>query len=118
MCHVIGLVAERAGAEREPWGTPHQLPPLAAADEAEAEEIRDQLFNGRHCRKLARKYGKLSVSVTFLTPEETLVNSPAVRRPEGWVLVVRVWTRDAAHAEIVRRAGAGQTLSYNVLKGA
>lgn len=115
MCAVIGKIAGRAGEGTEEWGTPHRMPVLDVT-EAEAEEIRDQLFNGRNCRKLARVHGQLSVSVTFLTGDEQLVNSPAFRRPEGYVLVVRVWQRAHAQAEIARRVEAGEKLTYNVLR--
>lgn len=116
MCHIVGMIAERAASGAEEWGTPHQMPALASHTEHEAEQIRDQLFLGRSCRKNKKHAGALSVSVTYLTPDGQLVNSPPARRDEGYVLVVRVWTRDAAYAEMSRRADAGVPFAYNPLK--
>lgn len=116
MCHIIGMIADRAAAGAEEWGTPHRMPPVTDGEDC-AAQVRRDLFLGRSCRKLASRHGPLSVSVHWLTPGGETVNRPAVRRPEGWVLVVRVWSRDQGNAEIVRRASAGEQLHYNVLKG-
>ena len=115
MCPVIGAIAERARAGDEPWGTMHDMPVLAV-DEERAEKIRDQLFGGRYCRKLATQHGALSVSVTYRTPTGELQTSPPVRLEGGYQLVVRVWTRSASKAEIARRADAGEPLAYNVMR--
>jgi hypothetical protein len=117
MCAVIQKIAERAASGTEDWGTPHRLPPLDTT-EAQAEEIRDQLFNGRNCRRVARAAGgPLSVSVTFLTPDGQLANSPAVRRPEGYILIVRVWQRGTSRLHIAARVENGERLPYNPLRG-
>ena len=118
MCPVIGHIAERARTGDEPWGTEHDLSLPGEVTEERAEEIRHQLFGGKRCRKLARTHGELSVSVTYRTPDGTLQNSPPVRLEAGYQLVVRVWTRRAANAEIERRVEAGEPLAFNVMRQA
>lgn len=116
MCHVVGLVAERAESGAEDWGTPHRMPPVTDGEDR-AEQVRRDLFVARSCPKLAKRHGPLSVSVQWLAADDSTVNRPTVRRPEGWVLVIRVWSRDQARAEIARRVGAGEQLHYNVMRG-
>jgi hypothetical protein len=115
MCPVIGAVAERARAGDEPWGTEHDMP-LLPVDEARADEIRHQLFGGKRCQRLARIHGALSVSVTYRRPDGGLQNSPPIRLEGGYQLVVRVWNRATAKAEIERRVEAGEPLSFNVMR--
>lgn len=117
MCPVIGHIAERARNGDEPWGTEHDIGPLSL-DEDRIEQIRHQLFGGKRCRKLARTHGELSVSVTYRTEAGELQNSPPVRLEAGYQLVVRVWTRRAANAEIERRVEAGEPLAFNVMRQA
>lgn len=117
MCPVIGAIATRARAGDEPWGTEHEMPPLPL-DEDAVTRIKNQLFLGRSCQKLAREHGALSVSVTYRTPDGQLQNSPPVRLEGGYVLVVRVWDRRTAKAEIERRVEQGQPLAYNVMRNA
>lgn len=118
MCPVIGTIAERARNGDEPWGTEHDLPILGGVDEARINEIKNQLFTGRSCTRLAREHGALSVSVTYRTPDGGLQNSPPVRLEGGYQLVVRVWSRAAAKAEIERRVSNGEALAYNVMRQA
>lgn len=115
MCDVIIAIADRADTGKEPWGTPHEMPAMQVT-EARAAEVRRQLFGGRNCKRARRLYGELSVSVTYLRPDGEMVNQPAVRLEQGYVLCVRVWSRDQAKREIARRVQAGEELSYNVLK--
>lgn len=116
MCAVVGAIAAAAGSGAEAWGTAHRMPALEGEASA-AEDIRDALFAARGCRALAGEHGKLSVSVKFVAPDDSERNKPPVRRPEGYVLVVRVWRRDQAQQEIARRVSAGEGLSYNVMRG-
>lgn len=110
MCKVIEAIAERAASGTEEWGTIHDMPPVG--DEVKAHALRNKLFNARNCGQLADKYGPLSVSVRYRHPDGQLRNQrvPAGR---GYVLVVAVYPRDMARAEITRRVGDGKKLAYN-----
>ena len=110
MCKVIEAIVKRAVSGAEPWGTVHDLPPVAAEDRAHA--FRNRLFNARNCGQLADRYGPLSVSVRYRHPDGELRNKRAPGG-RGYVLAVAVYPRDAARAEITRRVGDGQRLAYN-----
>jgi hypothetical protein len=112
-CPVVGAVADQVKAGTEKWGTPHALPPLPATEQA--ARIRQGLFRGRDCAQLKKKHGQLSVSVTYRGDDGELHNSP-VTCGGKYVLVVRVWSRNAAKQEIARRVKDGEPLHYNVLR--
>jgi hypothetical protein len=115
MCPVTSAIAEAARAGDEPWGTEHDMP-IMAVDADKAIEIRRKLFTAKDCKRLAAVHGALSVSVTWRTPEGGLQNSPPVRLEGGYQLVVRVWAKSIAKAEIQRRVEAGEPLAYNVMR--
>jgi hypothetical protein len=113
MCRVIEVIAGRATAGAEAWGTIHHMPPIG--DEQAASRARARLFNARNCPRLAIKYGQLSVSVHYTADDGTTSNE-RVAGEHGYVLAVRVYPRAMARSEIVRRVRAGQPLAYNARK--
>lgn len=113
-CPVVGAVAERVAAGAEDWGTPHNLPPLPATEDA--VRIRQGIFRGRDCAQLKKQHGELSVSVTYRGDDGELHNQPVLNNGK-YVLVVRVWSRDIAKKEITRRVASGEGLHYNVMRG-
>lgn len=110
MCTVIGLIAAKARDGAEEWGTLHQLPPLDSGPQA--RKIRNQLFDGRTCKKNTNVHGELSVSVKYLNPDGTHTDSSALT-DHGYVLVVRVWPKDTGRKEITRRVSRGESLAFN-----
>jgi hypothetical protein len=113
MCAVIDAIARRAASGAEPWGTPHHMPPLG--DESQAHRVRNRLFGGRSCPRLARVHGTLSVSVMYATDAGEYTNARTATG-KGFVLVVRVFTRDAGQQAITERVASGQQLAYNPRK--
>lgn len=110
MCRVIEIIAARVDDGAEPWGTVHRMPPIG--NEETARRARARLFGARNCPRLATRHGQLSVSVMYARDDGTLTNSREAGE-HGFVLAVRVFSRDVALGEIVRRVRAGQQLAYN-----
>lgn len=110
MCVVVEKIIQRVEAGTEAWGTPHAMPPLA--DEMTAHATRNRIFNSRNCGQLADAHGQISVSVTYAKPDGTLTNT---RTPGngGYVLVIRVYSREIGRQAIVNRVRNGQALAYN-----
>ena len=103
-CPVAGAVAQRAMAGKEDWGTRHDYP--AVRSEAEARDIKNGLYRARSCRALrAEGIPVLSVQADYDRMED------GTFRP--WL---RVWTKEAGRAEIIRRVKAGEPLHYNVMR--
>lgn len=103
-CPVLAAVAGEVAAGREPWGTPHVLPPVATEDEA-ADAVAG-LYRARN--HTGRKRGAchdqaLSVRATW-----------AHAGRGKYVVTLQVWDRATARAEIVRRVRDGEQLAYNV----
>lgn len=117
MCKVIEAILKRIAAGTEPWGTPHDMPPLG--DEQQAHATRNKLFGARNCGKLADAHGEISISVMYRQPDATLTNN-RVPGTGGYILVVRVYDRDTGRRKIVSDVRAGKPLAYNPLapKGA
>lgn len=115
MCKVVEVIAARAAAGQEPWGTVHAMPPVA--DAAQAHSVRMRLFNGRRCSILAKRFGTISVSVRYRQPDGTWENKQAPVNG-AYVLGVAVYLRDAARAEIVGRVNRGEALVYNAFREA
>lgn len=104
-CPVLAAVAAEVGAGREPWGTPHVLPPVAT--EAEARDAVAGLYRARNHtgrKRAACSPAALSVKATC---------APGGGRGK-WVVTLQVWDRATARAEIVRRVRDGEQLAYNV----
>ena len=95
-CAVVQVIYDRAAAGKEPWGALHYMP--AVASEVTALEAKRGFYRSR------RKHG-WSVQADYERLDD------GTFRP--WV---RVWTREAARAEIVRRVQNGEALSYNVAR--
>lgn len=110
MCKVVEVIAARAAAGQEPWGTVHPMPPVT--DATQAHQVRNKLFGGRRCSALATRFGTISVSVRYRQPDGTWQNK---RTPVNgaYVLGVAVYLRDAARAEIVGRVNRGEPLAFN-----
>src|SRR5579863_4336364 len=105
MCPVAELIADRAAAGAEPWGTRHDMP--AVPTETAAKEIKQAFYSARYCKQLMSKLGEpLSVQCDF-----DQIGDKSYR---VWV---RFWPRSVAKAEIARRVSAGEPLAYNVLRG-
>lgn len=116
-CPVVSAIAERVEQGAEDWGTPHPLPLPPDTTEDQARRIRRGVFLGRSCKRNTARYGGLSVSAKWRLDDGTEVNGSPVRSSDGYVLVVRVWSRAAGKQEMARRVSAGQPLHYNVLRG-
>lgn len=104
-CPVLAAVAAEVGAGREPWGTPHVLPPVGS--EADARDAVAGLYRARNhtSRKRGACVGQaLSVRASC---------APGGGRGK-WLVTLQVWDRAAARAEIVRRVRDGEQLAYNV----
>lgn len=114
-CGVAAAIARSAAAGAEDWGTPHPLVLPADATEDDARRIRRGIFTGRGCPRGV--HGPLSVAVKWRTEDGGEVNGEPSRTAAGYVLVVRVWQRDAGKRELARRVRQGQELHYNVLRG-
>lgn len=100
----MAAVARRAAAGDEQWGTLHELQPVDS--EQLAADIQRGLYRARTCPQLkAEGLPELSVQARYSTLH---TEAGTVYRP--WV---RVFTRAAAKAEIVRRVQAGESLAYN-----
>lgn len=93
---VIDLYVQRIRDGHEKWGEQHFFPPVAA--EEQARDAKAGLYRaGRHAG--------YSVQADYDRLEDGTY--------QVWV---RVWTRAAARAEIIRRVGAGEELAYNVVR--
>lgn len=110
LCKVVEVIAARAAAGQEDWGTVHAMP--GVADAGQVHSVRMRLFNARRCKILAGRFGQISVSVRYQQPDGTWENK---RTPVNGVHVlgVAVYLRDAARAEIIGRVRRGDQLDYN-----
>jgi hypothetical protein len=89
---------------KEEWGTRHDYPPVA--EEAEALRAKNGLYVARACQILrAEGIPPLSIQAGYDRMED------GTFRP--WL---RVWTKAAGRAEIIRRVKAGEPLDYNVMR--
>ena len=113
MCEVVAVILGRVAAGTEAWGTPHAMPALS--DEMTAHATRNKIFNARNCGQLADVHGEISVSVMYAKPDGTLSNK-RVPGPDGYRLVVRVFTRDVGRRAIINRVANGEQLAYNPRK--
>jgi hypothetical protein len=95
-CGVVQTIYDRAQAGKEPWGALHLMPRVP--DEETALEVKRGFYRSR------RKHG-WSVQAGYDADDTG-----------GYRPWVRVWTREAAKAEIVRRVKNGEPLSYNVVR--
>jgi hypothetical protein len=108
-CPVAGAIARRAVDGKEQWGVRHDLP--AVADETNstgtgARDIKNGLYRARSCRQLLTE-GLPAISIQ--ADYDRLADGTF--RP--WI---RVFSREQAKAEIVRRVKEGEPLHYNVMR--
>ena len=110
-CPIIGEIARAAAEGREQWGTLHTFDPVPDQRNEQgtgAADIKQGFYRARSCR-LIRTDGLPPISVQ--ADYDRL--SDGTFRP--WC---RVFTREQAKAEIVRRVNKGETLAYNPLRRA
>lgn len=103
-CPVAGAIAQRAVDGKEQWGVLHEFPPVG--DEETAADIKRGFYRARSCKEL-RAEGLPAISIQ--AGYEHL--DDGTYRP--WL---RVFDRNQARHEIVRRVQSGEPLAYNVLR--
>lgn len=110
-CRVVQQILQRIESGAEPWGSPHPMPALPG--EQEAHEIRNKIFGAKNCGQLADDHGEISISVMYDPGDGKPLTNKRVAGPGGYVLVVRVFTREAGRRTIVNRVRAGEPLAFN-----
>lgn len=108
-CPIIGAIAKDAADGKEQWGQLHvysALPDETNEDGTGALDIKRGFYRARSCRQL-RGLGIPLISI----------QADYYRLDDGtfqpWV---RVFTREQAKAEIVRRVQGNEPLPYNALR--